>query len=71
MRPNRPLVQDEDDDDDDPDISKYSIIDGLIVHEADLERLRLTQEQDRQNLMKSRKMGGGDRARVVSATEIP
>ncbi|RYO30217.1 hypothetical protein AA0111_g5574 [Alternaria arborescens] len=71
LRPNRPLVQDEDDDDDDPDISKYSIIDGLIVHEADLERLRLTQEQDRQNLMKSRKMGGGDRARVVSATEIP
>ena len=71
LRPNRPLVQDEDDDDDDPDISKYSIIDGLIVHEADLERLRLTQEQDRQNLMKSRKMGGGNRARVVSATEIP
>lgn len=71
LRPNRPLVQDEDDDDDDPDISKYSIIDGLIVHEADLERLRLTQEQDRQNLMKSRKMGGGSRARVVSATEIP
>ncbi|KAI4627958.1 hypothetical protein J4E80_002094 [Alternaria sp. BMP 0032] len=63
----RPIV--EDDEDDDPDISKYSVIDGVIVHEADRERLRLTQEQER--LTRSRGTDGGSRARVVTAVEMP
>jgi hypothetical protein len=72
-RSSRPLVQDDEEDDDyeDPDISKYSIINGTIVHEADLERTRLTQEQDRQNHMISRETDGGGRARAVSVVEIP
>ncbi|KAI4939181.1 uncharacterized protein J4E92_000464 [Alternaria infectoria] len=66
----RPIVEDDEDDDyDDPDISKYSVINGIIVHEADRERLRLTQEQER--LMKSRGTDGGSRARVVTAVEMP
>jgi len=66
----RPIVEDDEDNDyDDPDISKYSVIDGVIVHEADRERLRLTQEQER--LMRSRGTDGGSRARAVTAVEIP
>ncbi|KAI4713879.1 hypothetical protein J4E89_001328 [Alternaria sp. Ai002NY15] len=65
----RPIVQDDSDDCDDPDISKYSVINGIIVHEADQERLRLTQEQER--LMRSRGTDGGSRARVVTAVEMP
>ncbi|CAG5160178.1 uncharacterized protein ALTATR162_LOCUS5755 [Alternaria atra] len=64
-RSSRPLVRDDEEDDDyeDPDISKYSIIDGTIVHEADLERTRLTQEQDRRNHMISRETDSGGRTR--------
>jgi len=66
----RLIVEDDEDDDcDDPDISKYSVIDGVIVHEADRERLRLTQEQER--LTRSRGTDGGSRARVVTAVEMP
>ncbi|KAI4646632.1 hypothetical protein J4E93_004854 [Alternaria ventricosa] len=66
----RPIVEDDEDDDyDDPDISKYSVIDGIIVHEADQGRLRLTEEQER--LMRSRGTDGGSRARAVTAVEIP
>jgi hypothetical protein len=72
-RSSRPLVRDDEEDDDyeDPDISKYSIIDGTIVHEADLERTRLTQEQDRRNHMISRETDSGGRAHAVSVVEIP
>jgi len=66
----RPIVRDDEDGDyDDPDISKYSVIDGVIVHEADQERLRLTKEQERH--MRSRGTDGGSRARVVTAVEMP
>ncbi|KAI4682040.1 uncharacterized protein J4E88_004928 [Alternaria novae-zelandiae] len=66
----RPIVEDDEDNDyDDPDISKYSVVDGVIVHEADRERLRLTQEQER--LTRSRGTDGGSRARAVTAVEMP
>jgi hypothetical protein len=65
------VLDDDDDDDDDLDISEYSIVDGAIVHKADLERMRLTQEQDRRHHMGSSKMDGGSRARAISTVEIP
>lgn len=68
----RTIVKDDEDDDyDDPDISNYSVIDGIILHDADRERLRLTEEQDRQKLMTSRRMEDGSRARAVSVVEMP
>jgi hypothetical protein len=67
-RSSRPIVQD-DEDDEDPDISKYSVINGIILYEADLDKARLMGEQDRRNLMISREMDGGSRAHTVSAVK--
>jgi hypothetical protein len=67
LRASRPIVQDdEDDEDEDPDISKWSVINGIIVHDKDRWKLKLTQEQDRQKSMKSRRTDGGSHARAVS-----
>jgi hypothetical protein len=68
-RSSRPIVRD-DEDDEDPDVSKYSVINGIILHEVDLDMARLTGEQDRRNLTISRETDGGSHARAVSAVEV-
>ncbi|KAI4942159.1 hypothetical protein J4E91_010358 [Alternaria rosae] len=65
----RPVVKDDSDDYNDPDISKDSVVNGIILHDTNREILRLTEEQER--LMKSRRTEGGSRARAVSAVEMP
>ena len=59
------VVSDDEYEDSEPDISKYTVKNGVIVHQDDVKMLGLTEYKDKQRPMRSRKMGGGGHAAVA------